>query len=565
MSAPTLRLGRLDPARFVVGLAVVGGAVTVVGVTVATSRQGPVTAGLPDAGPLTGLVGAAARMVTRLAAVVAVGGLLVPAWLVTAGDVPSRCARAVRAAAWTWVGGCVVSMLAASAQALAVPLPRAAVVPRVWAFVAGLDEGRALMATAVLAALVASGTRLARTAGDHLVLLGVALLAILPTAMTGHAATAALHVAVSAGTAVHVLAALLWVGGLVGLGLLGRAAGLVPAVSRFSGLALAAVLAVTLSGLLSAWWRLGADPAAWRSGYGALVVAKTGLLVVLAALGAVHRRHTLPALRRGSARAWWQVMAIETAVMGATLGVAVALGRTATPTRRGVVALPHGGVTTVDRYLPEPTVLRLVVEPQGSATAVVTLTVGLLLVGLAVSQSTAPRRDVLRGAGLGLASVAVLGWLLLGGPGAYGSAVLLMHGAQLVLAAALVPPLAVAAARVLAPAASPAPRAGVADAVLAFAALCLVVYGTPLLRLSLSSEAVHTTVVVAAALAGLPVARRVRGADRRLGVLLLLGVGLALLVVLARWPGSFAPDWFNDLPLDWADPVRGTGVSERAG
>ncbi|MGG5260465.1 CopD family protein [Phycicoccus avicenniae] len=563
MSAPSLRIDRTDVGRLAVGAAVLGAAVALVAVTVATARDLPVVTGLPEAGAGTALAASGARLASRVAAVVVVGGLLVPAWLVGAGAVPARVLRAVRVAAWVWVGATLLAMVAAGAEALAVPLGSALTSGRVWAFVPSLGGGRALMSTAVLAALVASGTRVARGPGEHLLLLGTALVATLPTSLTGHVATAELHVAVSVGTTVHVLGAVLWVGGLVGLGMLGRSPALPGAVARFSSLALAAVVVVTVTGLLAAWWRLGADAPAWRSAYGALVVAKVALLVVLVGLGGIHRRWSIPALQRGSAGTWWRLAVVETTVMGATLGVATALGRTATPTRPGVVALPHGGVTTVDRYLPAPTPTSLVLEPRGSATGAVAVTLVLLLLVLAVSRAGTAPRAALRGLGFGLAGTAVLGWLLLGGPGSYGSAILGVHGTQVVGAALLAAPLLVASARALAPGRLPLPRRGLVDAVLPFIVLALVVYGTPLLTASLGSEVVHTLVVLVAVGAGIPVALRV-GTDRRVGVALLAVLGAVLLVVLMSRPDAFAPDWFANLPLDWADPVRGTDVGTRA-
>ncbi len=396
MTAPVLPLRFASPGRAVVAAAVLGAAAALVVLSLTTPVAAPASA-LPDAGPGVPLLATGARLTARVCAVVVVGGLLVPAWLLRAAPAPERVLRAVRVAAWAWVAACLLGMLGAAAEALAVPLPGAFTAARVWAFVPSLEGGRALMVTAALAAVVAGGSRLVRSPAETLALLGVAVLAVLPTSLTGHVATSELHVPVSVGTAVHVVAALLWVGGLVGLGLVGRAPTLADAVGRFSGLALVAAVLVTVSGLLSAWWRLGAVGDAWRTTYGALVLAKVALLVVLLALGAVHRRASIPALRRGSSRVWWRLAGVETALMGAALGAAVALGRTPTPTRPDVVALPHGGVTTVDRALPAPTPWRLLLEPRASATGVVAVVLLVLVVVLAASRPGVGRGAAGRG------------------------------------------------------------------------------------------------------------------------------------------------------------------------
>lgn len=553
------------PGRAVLTAVLVGTATTLVVLALTATRTAGEATGLPTAGAAVGATAAAARALSRVASVVTVGSLLVPSWVLAPHLLDPRTSRRVRTvarvAASGWVLASVVGMLAASAEALAVPWDRALLDARTWAFVPSLAGGRALMVTAVLAALVASGTAVARSATDHLVLLGVALAALVPTALTGHAAAADLHVAVSVTTAAHVAGAALWVGGLVGLALVGRHPGLVPAVGRFSGLALVAALAVTASGVLSAWWRLGTDGPAWTSTYGALVVAKTVALAGLLALGALHRRRTIPALASGRARAWWRLVVVETVLMGAVLGLAVALGRTTTPTRAGVVALPHGGVTTVDRRLPAPSPARLLLETRPDALALGLLAVAAVLLALLATRPGAPASRT-RGVAFGLAALVVLGWLLVGGPGAYGSAVLAVQAARLVAAAVLVAPLVVGALRQLAPTALPRPRGGFVDAVLPFALLCVLVEGTPLLRLSLADGAVQTCVVLVAVAAGVPVALRSGGGHRR-ALALLVGVSAVLLWAVVGHPDAFAPEWFRDLPLDWADPVRGTGIDTR--
>ncbi|MGL4742776.1 MAG: CopD family protein [Dermatophilaceae bacterium] len=560
---PPVRLPRRDVGRAVVAAAVLGGTAAVLVATLAASAPEPVFPGTPDAGRAVAVVGSAARLGTRVAAVLVVGGLLLRSWLLPGAEYPGRARRTVQVAAWAWAAASLIEMLMVSADALAVPLSAALTDGGVWAFVPRLAVGRALEATAVLAAVVASGARVARSAGEHLTLLGVALLATLPTALTGHAAAAGLHVAVSVATVVHVLAALLWVGGLVGLGLLGRGPGLPTAVARFSRLALVAAALLVVGGLLSACWRLGSDAAAWTSTYGILALVKAVVLTGLLAFGALHRRRTIPALRRGSSRAWWRLAVVETGVMGVALGAAVALGRAPTPTRSDVVALPHGGVTTVDRALPPPSTLTVLLEPRASATGLAVLAVAAILLGLAASRGGRPRPKVRRGLAAGGAAWLLLAWLLIGGPGSYGSAVLLVHAAQLLGCALLVPPLVVASARALAPHRLPRLPGGPVDVALPVVLLVLVVYGTPLLRSSLASEATHTVVLLLAVVAGLPAALRSDAAERRLSRLVLLGLGATLLVVLTVQPSAFAPDWFGNLPLDWADPVRGTGVDLR--
>jgi putative copper resistance protein D len=109
-------------------------------------------------------------------------------------------------------------------------------------------------------------------------------------------------------TVAHQLAAAVWVGGLVQLGVLWRltrrdgdaGAAWPRLVRRFSGLAAAAVAVLVLSALPLTWTYAGSWQGLVGTGYGSLVVTKAGLLVAVLALALGNRRTVReggPALR----------------------------------------------------------------------------------------------------------------------------------------------------------------------------------------------------------------------------------------------------------------------------
>ena len=72
------------------------------------------------------------------------------------------------------------------------------------------------------------------------------------------------------------------------------------------------------------------------SAYGQLILAKTAATLVLGGIGLMHRRWVIPQLGsrargRSARRVLWQLVVVELLIMGATSGIAVALGRSAPP------------------------------------------------------------------------------------------------------------------------------------------------------------------------------------------------------------------------------------------
>jgi putative copper resistance protein D len=409
--------------------------------------------------------------------------------------------------------------------------------------------------------------------GMHL-LTGVALLALAPMALTGHAATAGNHYVATQSLVLHVLGVTVWTGGLLALLHLRGATGPTQgtALTRFSSLALGCFVVVALSGLVSASTRLGVDVGAWRSTYGALVGAKLVLFVVLGAIGWTHRRHTLPSITAGRRGAFWRLAVGELVIMSAALGLAVALARTAPPVRAGVVAAPHPTLRTIERGLPSPTPDRLLLESRPDALvmtvlAVVTLSC-VVVYGRAARQDSRVRAALL----WFLGAVALLLWSLCGGLAAYGSAVLSGHVAQLLMCAVLVPRLLARAAclltrvqRLQAPDERVTGRVltsmdPLSAAVLLSVFLCAV-YATPVLELTLRSPAAHLAVdllgvavgsvgLLGTTLLASPDPDRRGRADLLTGlVLAAFGVGLSATV------RPLALDWFAALRWDWSDPV----------
>ena len=217
---------------------------------------------------------------------------------------------------------------------LATPVPQVLDPALITSFVIDIDLGRSLVVQAALALAVAVGAGLVRTTtGAGLVGL-IAVAALVPPTLTGHAGSSSEHTIAVSSLMVHVIGISLWCGGVVALVLLGTAdrRSFPIAVPRFSSLALWCAVAVAASGVVSSAIRLSSPSDLLSSSYGRIVLLKLVLLTVISAFGFWHRRHTLGSLGVEATRLMFvRVAAVEVLVMAATIGVAVALSRTPPP------------------------------------------------------------------------------------------------------------------------------------------------------------------------------------------------------------------------------------------
>jgi copper transport protein len=140
--------------------------------------------------------------------------------------------------------------------------------------------------------------------------IGVAALYLSVTpALSGHASVQSPTAVFFPSDVLHVLAASVWVGGIACLLLaLPAATGqlegpdrsrlLLATLTRFSPLALAAVIVIALSGVVQAYIDVRTLHGLLHSAYGALILVKTFLLLALIGLGWVNRERVIPALER---------------------------------------------------------------------------------------------------------------------------------------------------------------------------------------------------------------------------------------------------------------------------
>jgi len=94
---------------------------------------------------------------------------------------------------------------------------------------------------------------------------------------------------------VHVAAASIWLGGLLALGLaLRRDEDRSALMRRFSNVAVVSVALLAVTGVVRALSELSKVSQLWTTGYGAALIAKSALLLVLVALGWVNRYRLVP-------------------------------------------------------------------------------------------------------------------------------------------------------------------------------------------------------------------------------------------------------------------------------
>ncbi|NMR31941.1 bifunctional copper resistance protein CopD/cytochrome c oxidase assembly protein [Arthrobacter sp. SF27] len=444
--------------------------------------------------------------------------------------------------------------------------------------------GRTWLAITVISAIVATLAFAVRSPGAVTATALLAATAVVPLSLIGHVAGSDDHNGAVNALALHLLGASLWTGGVITLGLIAGklTAGtdlMRTALARFSIMAGTAFALVVASGIINTAYRIGG----WdglASTYGSLVIFKTSATLALGYIGFEHRRWI--AGNTGSLtgrRLIWQLITVETLVLGAVMAVAAVLGKTPPPVPRvpEPPATPANILTGYD------------LPPEVSVGAWLTqwrwdwLWIAVAVI-LTLAYLTAVRR--LRAAGKSwpwrrtaawLAGLALLVYVTSGAPTVYLPVLFGMHtAAHLLLIFAV--PLLLTGARPYLLASATLPRrtdatlgwreamsawpdsgpgrllARPAAAGVLTAAALAVFYYSPLFRWSLADHVGHELMISASLAIGLVLAAAVLGtrpgSGNRAGVFTLLGLS-ALLVLWAVHTAALGQpvqgEWFASL------------------
>ncbi|TWP37954.1 cytochrome c oxidase assembly protein [Leekyejoonella antrihumi] len=280
------------------------------------------------------------RVVNDVALALTVGALMLGGLLMPEAAKTRRRARAARYAGWsalTWAAAGTLGVVFGYADVSGRQIGSAGFWTACWHLTWQLETLRAAAITVLIALVIAlfCFAQPGRNGQAGLFFLG--LLALVPLALVGHSAGSADHDTAVNSLLVHLLGVTIWVGGLLGLLVLwrGLGKGAASTVARFSRIATWCYVAVGVSGVLNAAVRLGG----WdglQTRYGVLVLAKGACLGLLGVFGYLQRERVVARLRTdpkaaGSKRLFVRLAGVEGLVMGATIGIAAALARSAPP------------------------------------------------------------------------------------------------------------------------------------------------------------------------------------------------------------------------------------------
>lgn len=315
-----------------------------------STSQALVLLGLPDPGPVTTYGIPALTALGEVAAVVAVGSLLLAAFLVPPQlsgvlDVDGYLAvRTAARASAVWAVCALLLVPLTLSDASGQPVGSVAAQPAQFLGAIGdVEASTAWAITSIIAAVTAAGCAAVLRHKWTPALFALSMLALMPRAVTGHSSTGGNHDIATNSLILHILAAALWVGGLLALLVHALRGGgnLAVATRRYSAIALAAFVTVAISGLVNAAVRVPVT-SLLESTYGVLILAKIAALAVVGALGWLQRRRTVGALALDPAnrRTLITLSMVESLVLVTTIGLAVALGRTPPPAPQDT-ALPQ--------------------------------------------------------------------------------------------------------------------------------------------------------------------------------------------------------------------------------
>ena len=314
-----------------------------------------------------------ARVVHDTMAALTIGLLIVAAFALPAqkkdhGALSSVQHRATRWAAATgavWFLAAAVSIVLTGANTLGVPLTSPVFARNFMLFAFQVEIGQALVvsAAAILVATVVAAFATRVTTLAFATVIG--LFALLPLALSGHAAGSLEHANAVNSLAIHLVGVCVWAGGLVAVVLLRTrtkgATGRV--IARYSTLAGWSFGAVAFSGIVNASLRLTGPLDLVTTTYGWLITVKALILVLLGVAGIVQRRKLVPGLLRAplDRRLFTRFALAEIVFMAVAIGVSVAVSRSQPPipqtpatgedTRSGLIGFPFPPAQTTQTYL----------------------------------------------------------------------------------------------------------------------------------------------------------------------------------------------------------------------
>ncbi|GGK88739.1 copper resistance protein D [Sphaerisporangium melleum] len=323
-------------------LAVAGACLALVALAVALILGGAATPrvipGLPDEGMLTRWALPVSKLAMDTAGVLTVGLLLFAAALLPSdkGLLGAPALTYARAASWTgllWAVAAASTLVFSLSETLGAPVGDVLAGEELTSYASQVPQGIALTLVVLFGTAIALFARGAITAGAAAGLLVLSLATLLPPALTGHSSSAPNHGLATTSVALHLLVIAPWVGGLLLLCAHALRGGphLDLAARRFSRMALWCYIGVGLSGVFSAISRLTSVAELFTTSYGLIVLVKIAAFAALGVAGRRHRSRTLSAVAAGRPGAFVRLAATEGMIMLATMGIAVALSRTAPP------------------------------------------------------------------------------------------------------------------------------------------------------------------------------------------------------------------------------------------
>ncbi|MFF2631437.1 cytochrome c oxidase assembly protein [Microbacterium sp. NPDC058021] len=318
---------------------------------------------LGDPGPVVRWGLPMAKLTVNLAAAVMVGSLVLALYALRAGsrafDVALD-AASIGAAVFTVSAGVTGFFTVLNALG-STPSADAQFGQQLGRFLIEQELGRAWLITTIAGAVLTVLTFAVRSWTTTLMVAILAIAALVPMATQGHSGDDANHSAAVMAVALHIVAAAVWLGGLVLLvvvrPVLSRAE-MTDVLRRYSSLALVSFVVVAISGTARAVAG-GITLELLTSPYGIVLLVKIGALVALGILGAWYRVRLIDRIDDDAAsRRFWGLIALELAFMGIASGAAAALARTPPPVDTSLSALTPAQILTGAPLPPEFTVER---------------------------------------------------------------------------------------------------------------------------------------------------------------------------------------------------------------